>query len=134
MNEEREYLRKLNEEEEDKKYQIKHKKILENNHRLYEYQVYLEKKKNEESQKQQDRQKEKDLTTLNFKSEEGLSKYKEHILKLNGVVESNTENYKQYMKGYKQPMHAYTENNSRQPSPIIDNQQIINNKSIQNSN
>ncbi len=91
-------MNKLQREIEEEKLKNKFKKLKETNDRLYEYHVFLEKKRKEEDEKQKLKEKEKDLVSLKLNNEENVKNYKEYMIKLNNSVEANIEKHKNFMQ------------------------------------
>jgi hypothetical protein len=98
MMEEKEYLERVQRELEEEKLKNKHKKLKESSERIQLYESYLEKKKKEEEEKMREKHREKDLTTLDFKSDENMKSYKEYMARLNENVDNNMQKHKQFMQ------------------------------------
>ncbi len=82
----------------------------ESSERIQQYEIFLEKRKKEEDEKNRDKHREKDLTTLDFKSDENLKNFKEYMAKLNENVDINMQKHKQFIQ-----------NNEKKNDGIFDN-------------
>jgi hypothetical protein len=142
MYEEKEYLDSVHMQAEEEKLKNKYKKIKEINERLNEYDMFLEKKKNEEIKKVEEKVKEKELVTLDFKSEENLNKYKEYISRLNDNVENNMKQYKQFIHENERPTGNLSPMHKIQNKPnflsyqknTVSKSQNLNNSQVQSEN